>query len=158
MKSVIWMVLLSLGLAGCQSGLMKKVVKAPEVKSIQLKQFSIQDKSMVFDVGLFNPNAFALPIDSADGMVRLNGVDIGRFAVQRKQKLEAKKVGMLTLPITLDAKALGKAVRSVFEQGKASYYFQGGVDTGIVKVPFSQEGKLSVQDIFAAMMSSWGRE
>ncbi len=154
-KRIGMMILLALSLTACQS-VMEKVVKAPEVKSIQLKSFSIQDKTMVFDVGLFNPNAFTLPVDGFHGGIRLNGLDIGKFSAKTETSLAAQKTQVITLPITLDAEAFGRAARSVLEKRQALYNFRGGVDTSVGQVPFSKEGELSVQDIIASLLPSFG--
>jgi len=156
MKKIILVVLLGFVLTGCQSGLMKKLVEAPEVRSIQLKSFSAQDKTVVFDVALFNPNVFSLPIDGFNGDIRLNDLDIGKFAAKTKQSLAAKEVQTITLPITLDAEAFGRAARTVFSEGKAAYNFSGGVDTSVGKVPFAQDGELSIQEIIATLLPSFG--
>ena len=156
MKRIVFFILLSLGLTGCQSGIIEKVVKAPEVKSVQLKSFSAQNKTVVFDVGLFNPNAFSLPIDGFDGAVKLNSFDVGKFAAKTDTSLPAKEVQTITLPITLDAEAFGRAARSVLSDGQALYNFKGGVDTSVGKVPFSQDGELSMQEIIKTLMPSFG--
>ncbi|MDX8381517.1 MAG: LEA type 2 family protein [Ghiorsea sp.] len=103
-----------------------------------------------------NPNAFSLPIDGFNGGIRLNDLDIGKFSAKTKQSLAAKEVQTITLPITLDAEAFGRAARSVFSQGVAIYNFSGGVDTSVGQVPFSQDGELSIQDIIAKLMPSFG--
>ena len=154
-KRIGMMILLAVNLTACQS-VIEKVVKAPEVKSIQLKSFSIQDKTMVFDVGLFNPNAFTLPVDGFNGSIRLNGLDIGKFSAKTDTRLAAQKTQMITLPITLDAEAFGRAARSVLEKRQALYNFKGGVDTSVGQVPFSKDGELSVQDIITSLLPSFG--
>ena len=155
-KILMMVVFVSLGLTACQSGIIQKIVKAPEVKSIQMKSFSAQDKTVVFDVGLFNPNAFSLPIDGFGGAVKLNGFDVGKFAAKTNAHLPAKKIQTITLPITLDAEVFGRAARSVLSQGKALYSFKGDVDTSVGKVSFSKDGELSVQDIIKTLMPSFG--
>jgi len=155
MKHIVLFVLLSLGLTGCQS-VMEKVVKAPEVKSVQLKSFSAQNKTITFDVGLFNPNAFSLPVDGFNGGIRLNGLDVGKFSATTKKSLAAQEVQTITLPITLDAEAFGRAARSVLEKRQALYNFSGGVDTSVGQVPFSQDGELSMQEIIKTLMPSFG--
>ncbi len=153
---IVMVILISFGLTACQSGIIEKIVKAPEVKSVQLKSFSAQDKTVVFDVGLFNPNAFSLPIDGFDGGIKLNGFDVGKFAAKTDVSLPAKEVQTITLPITLDAEMFGKAARSVLSEGQALYNFKGGVDTSVGTVPFSQDGELSMQDIIKTLMPSFG--
>ncbi len=111
---------------------------------------------MVFDVGLFNPNAFTLPVDGFHGGIRLNGLDIGKFSAKTETSLAAQKTQVITLPITLDAEAFGRAARSVLEKRQALYNFRGGVDTSVGQVPFSKEGELSVQDIIASLLPSFG--
>lgn len=156
MKHIVFFILLSFGLTSCQSGIIEKIVKAPEIKSIQLKSFSAQNKTVVFDVGLFNPNAFSLPIDGFDGGIKLNGFDVGKFAAKTDTSLPAKEVQIITLPITLDAESFGRAARSVLSDGQALYNFKGGVDRSVGKVLFSQDGELSMQEIIKTLMPSFG--
>ncbi len=153
---IVMMVLICFGLMACQFGALKNIVKAPEVKSIQLKSFSVQDKIVVFDVGLFNPNAFSLSIDSFDGGIKLNGFDVGKFAVKTDTSLPAKEVQTITLPMTLDAEMLGRATRSVLADGQALYHFKGGVDTSVGNVTFSKDGELSMQGVIKTLIPSLG--
>jgi len=152
MKKVWLLLCLSLGLTGCQSGLINKLVKTPEIKAVQLQSFSMQDKRITFDVSLFNPNPFTLPIDGLGGIVALNGLDIGSISAKTNTKLAANTTQVVSMPISLDTEALGRAARSVLTKQTAEYQLQGKVDTSMGKVPFSKKGNLSVSDIISALM------
>jgi len=58
MKKILPIFLMSFTLFGCSMGMIKSFVQTPELKGIQLKSFSAIDKQAVFDVAVYNPNAF----------------------------------------------------------------------------------------------------
>lgn len=136
-----------LSLVACSSPLVKELVQTPEIKSIQLSHFSVQDKQAVFNVSLYNPNPYPLPISSLAGDITLNGLTIGNLAAKSDKQLAAFDTQTVVLPLALDPDALVNAAQSVFLQRKAEYRFDGHVETSIGKVPVIKEGESSVQDI-----------
>lgn len=58
-------------LLGC-GRLVKEFVEAPEVRGIELKSFSVLDNTATFEVTLYNPNSFSLPISGLTGGIKLN--------------------------------------------------------------------------------------
>ena len=151
MKKIIILLLLSLSLVGCNE-IVKEFVSAPEVKGIRLADFSIAEKKVVFDVDLYNPNPFTLPMSGFSGDFKLNNLSIGSVEASSDQKLVAHGTQTITLPISLDTSALIEAAKSVFTQRQANYHFNGGVDTSVGKIPFSKSGELSVQDIISQLI------
>jgi len=151
MKKLFVLLLLSLSLVACND-IVKEFVSAPEVKAVRLTDFSMADKRVVFDVDLYNPNAFALPMSGFSGDFKLNDLTIGSLEATSEQKLVAYGTQTVNLPINLDTNALIEAAQSVFTKQEALYRFNGGVDTSIGKVPFSKSGELSVQEIISGLL------
>ncbi len=152
MKKIFALLLLSLALVGCND-IVKEFVSAPEVKAIRLANFSMAEKKVIFDVDLYNPNPFTLPLSGFSGDFKLNNLSIGSVEATSEQKLAAHATQTLTLPISLDTNALIEAAKSVFTQRQANYNFNGDVDTSIGKIPFSKTGELSAQDIISQLIS-----
>lgn len=152
MKKLLTMILMTMSLLGCSSEMIQNFVKAPEVKNVQLKSFSAKDKSVVFEVDLFNPNAFTLPLSGLSGSMSLNGLDIGSLDAESDQSLAAKATQTVTVPVQLDTDALLEAAKSVFTKRKAEYNFSGGAQTSVGKIPFSTSGELSVQEIISSLL------
>jgi LEA14-like dessication related protein len=151
MNKILLLLLLTLTLVGCNS-IVAKLVSAPEVKAVRLVDFSMIDKQVIFDVDLYNPNAFALPMSGFSGEFTLNNLTIGSVEASSDQKLVAYGTQTVTLPISLDTNALIDAAKSVLTKQQALYSFNGGVDTTIGKVPFSKSGELSAQDIISGLL------
>ncbi len=152
MKKIFTLLLLSLALVGCND-IVKEFVSAPEVKAIRLADFSMAEKKVIFDIDLYNPNPFTLPLSGFSGDFKLNDLSIGSVEATSDQKLVAHGTQTLRLPISLDTNALIEAAKSVFTQRQANYNFNGDVDTSVGKIPFSKTGELSVQDIISQLIS-----
>jgi len=150
MKKILVLLLLSLSLLGCGTGLIKAFVEAPQLKGIELKSFSAKNKQAIFEVALYNPNAFSLPISGMNGDIVLNQLNIGSIDAKRDQSLAAHTTQLVTLPIMLNADALVKAAKRVLSQRQAQYTFNGGVMTSAGQIPISKKGDLSMKDLISA--------
>ncbi len=151
MKKLITILLMSLTLSGCAS-MVQELMQAPQIKGVQLKSFSAKDKSVVFDVDIYNPNSFTLPISGLSGDMMLNQLTIGSIEAESDQNLAALSTQTVTVPIALDTNALIEAAQSVFTQRQAQYNFNGGVKTPVGKIPFSKSGELSVTEIISTLL------
>ena len=149
-----FILLLSLSLFGCNSSYINELVATPEIKNIQLSHFSVQDRKAIFNVSLYNPNPFPLPISAIAGDIALNSLTIGSLEAKSDQNLTAYGTQDITLPLSLSLApdALLDAAQSVLLQGKASYTFNGDVQTSIGRVPFTKEGELSAKEIMGSML------
>ncbi len=152
MKKLFTIILISLSLVACNSELIKQLVEAPQVRGIQLKSFSIENKQAVFDVQLYNPNPFSLPISELNGDFKLNQLLIGSIAAESQQSLAANATQTVSFPISLDPNALIAAAKNVLSTQKANYNFNGGVTTPVGTLPLSTKGELSVQDMLSALI------
>ena len=147
-----FILLLSLSLFGCNFSYINELVAIPEIKNIQLSHFSVQDRKAIFNVSLYNPNPFPLPISAIAGDIALNSLTIGSLEAKSDQNLTAYGTQDITLPLSLDPDALLDAAQSVLLQGKASYTSNGDVQTSIARVPFTKEGGVSAKKIMGSML------
>ena len=138
-------------LFGC-GRFVKEFVKAPEVKGIELKSFSVLDNTAIFKVALYNPNSFSLPISGLAGGIKLNQMMIGSIDAENDQSLLAHTTQLVAVPISLDTHRLVNAIKTVLIQGQAHYSFDGHVKTSMAQIPFSKEGELSVEDLISAFL------
>jgi LEA14-like dessication related protein len=139
-----------MSLVGCGTGIIKAFVETPQVKGVELKSFSAENKQAVFEIALYNPNNFSLPISGMNGDIMLNQLTIGSLDAESDQHLAALSTQLVTLPILLNADALVKAVKSILNQRQAQYTFNGGLMTSVGKIPFSKKGDLSMKDLISA--------
>ena len=152
MKKYLAILLLPLILAGCNSSIVKQLVAAPEVKSIKLKSFSVKDQSVVFDVSVYNPNIYPLPISGLNGDFKLNKVSVGSMAATSDKSLAGQQTQVVTLPIKLNTDAFKKAAKSAIAARQTNYSFNGAIDTSIGQVPVSKTGSVSVADLLSALI------
>jgi LEA14-like dessication related protein len=157
MNKTLGTILLSILLLGCNPNLIKQdlisqLVSAPEIKGIQLKSFSVEDQSVVFDLSVYNPNVFPLPISGLSGDFKLNQVVIGALAATSDKNLAAQQTQTVTLPIQLNTNAFISGAKSALSTQQAKYSFNGGIETSAGTLPFSKTGNLSLSDIMAALL------
>jgi LEA14-like dessication related protein len=157
MKKYLGTFLLSIFLLGCNTNvinqdLVSNLVQAPEVRNVQLKSFSVKDQSVVFDVSLYNPNIFPLPVSGLSGDFKLNQVAVGSMAAKSDSNLGAQKEQVVTLPIQLNTDAFLNAAKKALSTQKANYSFNGGVETSAGKLPFTKEGNVSLSDLVSALL------
>ncbi len=152
MQKSLAVFLLFFSLSGCNMDILNKLVQTPEVKSIQLKSFSAFDKQAVFDVALYNPNAFAIPVSGISGNIQLNQLAIGSLEAASSESLPPLATQTVTVPLTLDTDALMTAAKNVLLKRQALYSFNGFAKTSVGSIPFTKTGELSVQDIISALL------
>ena len=150
MNKFVLLFFLSFSLVGCGTDLIKAFVDTPQVKGIALKSFSVEDKQALFEVALYNPNAFSLPISGVTGDIILNQMAIGSIDAGSDQILAAHATQLVAVPIMLDPDLLIKAAKSVLNLRQAQYTLNGGIMTSMGQIPFSKKGDLSVQDLINA--------
>lgn len=157
MIKYVTILLLSFTLLGCKSNaisesLVKNLVQTPEIKEVVLRSFSVEQRSVVFDVSLYNPNFFPLPVSGISGEIKLNQVAIGSMAAKSDKMLAANSTQIVTLPIQLNTSGFVIAAKKAFRTQQAQYSFNGKVDTSAGTLPVSKRGDLSVRDIISALL------
>lgn len=150
-----YIALLSFGLLACNSAFVNSLVATPEIKNIQLSHFSIEDKTAVFNVSVYNPNPFPLPISGLAGDITLNNLTIGSMEATSDENIAALETQDISLPLTLNPDALMSAAQSVLLQGKANYSFKGDMQTSLGRIPFTKEGELSAREVIGSMLPSF---
>jgi LEA14-like dessication related protein len=152
MTRQFFILLLSLSLFGCNSSYINDFIATPEIKNIQLSHFSAQERTAVFNVSLYNPNPFPLPLSGLSADIALNNLNIGSLEAKSDQNLAAYDTQDITLPLSLNPDSLLNAAQSVLLQGKASYIFTGEIHTSLGRVPFTKKGELSAQEIIGSLL------
>jgi len=91
--------------------MIKALVQSPELKGIQLKSFSAIDKQAIFDLAVYNPNAFAIPISGINGNITPNQLAIDRFSAINTGNLTHSRHINRYSSITIDSEAFIAAVK-----------------------------------------------
>jgi LEA14-like dessication related protein len=122
-------------------------VLTPEIRSIKLNSFSAEENHAVFDVEVYNPNAFKLPVRELYGDIHLNQYNIADIEASSKQSLGAHATQMFTVPVEVNPDALMNAAAAVMIQGLAKYSFKGYVMTPVGEMPITQAGELNTEQV-----------
>jgi len=151
MKKIFALSLMLFTLSGCSSNLVKSLVQTLQLKDIKLNSFSASDKQASFDVSIYNPNLFNIPVTAINGDIKLNQVSVGHIAATNpKNSLEALTTQSITIPIQLQDTDFMSIAKGALLQGGIKYHFIGTVGTSIGNIPFTKEGELSAKDLITS--------
>jgi len=151
MKNIFTLSLMLLTLSGCSSSLLKSFVQTPQLKDVRLNSFSASDKQASFDVDIYNPNLFDIPVTTLDGDIKLNQVPVGHIAATNPSNtLKSQETQTITIPIELDTTDFMGIAKSALFQGGIKYQFIGTVGTSIGPIPIIKEGELSAKDLMTS--------
>jgi len=140
-------------LLGCSVDSIKQFASSPELKGIQLESFSPAENQITFDLAVYNPNLFDIPISGIEGNITLNQIAIGKFIANNTEStLKARSTQNVIVPLKLDPDATMKAAKSALFNRTLNYTLTGTVDTPAGTAPFIKSGELSVQDILSSFL------
>ena len=111
--------------------------------------------TMNFGVDLTNPNAFALPLTTADYKVGLGGVGVADGKASPEASVPANGTASVSVPVTLTYEALLQSEQAIVKSGgNVPYTFDGGLSFGTknpllgdVRVPVQTSGTLPLRDV-----------
>ena len=124
-------------------------ILTPEIRNITLHSFSAKENRAVFDIEVYNPNAFKLPVRELYGDIHINEYNVADVEATSKKSLGAYATQMFTVPIEVDPTELMNAVVGIMMQRQAKYSFNGYMMTPVGEMPITQEGELSSEQINA---------
>lgn len=144
MKSLT-MFLLAVAVAGC-AGLGKKLIQEPkvEIESVQVKGVDGKGATVVFDLQIQNPNAFALEVDALKYDVEIAGKRLASGELKSPAKVDANTTSTVSLPIPVKFSDLFASVWALAEKGKSHYVIKGEATFGIIEIPFENQGEITL--------------
>ena len=128
----------------------------PEVVNIELTSFDAKANKANFEVKLYNPNAFKLPVREVYGDIQLNELANANIEANGKKSLGPHDTQVFSVPIIVKPDALLKASNDVMINGSAHYKFKGYMMTPVGELPIEDEGELTQAQIlsfFQAVLS-----
>jgi len=148
MKNLIATVLLLVSSIS-QAALLDQAIITPEIHAVMLKQFSAETNSATFEVEVYNPNTFKLPIRELAGDILLANNKVAALSANSPKSLAAQSSQVFTVPIKVNVDNLMLALNQILISGDASYRFSGYMMTPIGELPIEQQGALSNEQIMA---------
>lgn len=122
-------------------------VLPPEVVNIKLTSFDTEKNRAVFDVSLYNPNNFKLPVREVYGDIYLNENAIANIEALSKKSLAAHDTQIFSVPVVIKPEQLTNASSNIMLSGIAHYRFKGHMMTSVGELPVEYEDQLTKQQI-----------
>ena len=126
-------------------------VLLPKIRNIQLKSFSAEENRAVFDVTVYNPNDFKLPVRELSGDIYLNDQIVANLEATSKQSLGALATQLFTVPVVINPDALIISANGIMTSGVAKYNFKGYMLTPVGELPISQQDQLTTEQMLALL-------
>lgn len=130
-----------------QAGVFDQDIITPEIKRISLKQVSQALDSAVFEVDVYNPNSFKLPVRELSGDIYLQNQQVAKLSATSKKSLAAMTTQRFTVPVSVNIDNLSNTVQQIVMSGQADYRFQGYMMTPVGDLPLEEKGSLTEQQI-----------
>ncbi len=121
--------------------------KPPQIKRVELISFSAENHSAVFDVDVYNPNDFKLPVRELTGETHLNKQHVASLQATSKSSLAAFSTQTFKVPISVKPDAMLLSAQQIFISGQAEYLFKGYMMTPVGELPIRYQGQLDSQQI-----------
>lgn len=128
-----------------------ETMQYPEIKAIKLVSYSKDTHSAVFNVTLYNPNLFKIPVREMTSEIFLNEHHVASLDAESNKSLAANAEAVFSVPLTVEPEAFDDAIRLVLMTGTAHYQFVAYLMSPVGEIPFTREGQLSTQDIMTLL-------
>ncbi|NNG00979.1 MAG: hypothetical protein HKM93_16440 [Desulfobacteraceae bacterium] len=129
---------------GCAT--IDKIVQKPEItfKGMSLKDASLFQATPVFSFNIYNPNAIAIPLRGLSYNLKINGRHLAEGIVTPASTLHASSSSIAKLPVTVNYLDMFDTISSFLRSDKVDYELAGGLDLGLLTIPLSAKGVMSV--------------
>jgi LEA14-like dessication related protein len=150
-------IVLPLAMLACACSSIQKPTATFE--SAHVGEVTPEGLTLNFQLGLKNPNAFALPVGDADYTFAVSGVEILEGEAKPAGTLPANGSTSVTLPVKVTFSKLLEARDAIAKSGgNIPYRFTGGLSVGegggvgalvgkSARIPLEYEGKLPLADL-----------
>ena len=129
-------------------------IQTPQIRMIKLISFSLEQESAVFEVDVYNPNEFKLPVRELTGSVHLNNLLVATLEASSKKSLAALSTQTFTVPIKVMTDATVQSANAVMLTGIADYEFSGYMMTPVGEIPLSKSGRLTSEQVLTFLYAT----
>ena len=143
-KSILFSIILLLGLQGCMT--VPGVLETPQisVNDVALQNVSLTQGTALIRLNVTNPNAFPLPLRGVQYGLALNGRQVAQGQQSRGENIGAHATVPLDIPVQMNLNEVVALIPSVLGQRQLQYNLQGSVDLPLISIPFSRVGGVGV--------------
>lgn len=122
-----------------------------KIRDLKVSSLSLTSAKIIAEIEVDNPNNFTLGLSHFDYRLNINQQTWGKGSSTKPRAIPKKGKGIISIPLNLDLKTMGKAAYQLLKGGKQlDYQLVGGItlDTGIellrqYKMPLNLKGTTS---------------
>ena len=148
-RSWAWLVLATFlfTVAGCAS--LSQIIKEPQVefKGVSMKDMSLVDGTLVFNLAVTNPNPVGIPASELTYDLTLDGKPFVNGKLDKGIQLPAQATEMVALPVHIDYSSFFGSIADVLKKDELEYTLKGKLEKYGMAVPFSAAGKVPVPQL-----------
>jgi LEA14-like dessication related protein len=126
----------------------------PQIQNIQLISYSAEQKTAVFEVKVYNPNDFKLPVRELSGDIYLNEQHVSSLEAKSKKSLAALSSQLFTVPVTVNTNSVMSSAQEIMLSRVAKYRFKGYMMTPVGELPISESGQLTTDQILTLLQAT----
>lgn len=125
---------------------LEKQIKAPEVSisDARIVNMSLADVQLAFDFDVRNPNPIGLSMHGLSYDLAIQDRPLFHGTMTSRLQIGANKTSHLTLPFTLRYEDVLGTLLALRDNNELRYKISGQANLGIVKVPYSHAGSVSL--------------
>ena len=128
-------------------------MEMPQVQMIKLISFSVEQESAVFEVNVYNPNEYKLPVRALSGNIFLNERLVSSLEANSKKSLAPLSTQTFTVPVKVDVDATLQSANDIMLSGIADYEFNGYMMTPVGELPINESGRLTADQILTLLQA-----
>lgn len=149
-RFILSLFIISLVISSC-AGIGQSLIQAPDLKitNVKIKNLSLTNQSIIFTLGIDNPNPFYIPLKGLTYKLDLNGAEFASGFNESEISIPASGSGIMDLSIDGNLLSFIQKFGSISKDG-ISYNLSGDIAlmSSSLRFPYSQGGKLSLDSIF----------
>jgi LEA14-like dessication related protein len=126
----------------------------PQIQNIKLISFSAEKETAVFEVQVYNPNDFKVPVRELSGDIYLNEQHVSNLEANSKKSLAPLSTQTFTVPIVVNSDAVMTSANDIMLTGVAEYRFKGYMMTPVGELPITESGQLTTDQILAFLQAT----
>jgi LEA14-like dessication related protein len=122
-------------------------MQRPQIQDIKLISFSAEKEMAVFEIMVYNPNDFKVPVRELSGDLYLNEQHVSNMEANSKKSLAPLSTQTFTVPIVVNRDAVMASANEIIITGIAQYRFKGYMMTPVGELPITESGRLTTAQV-----------
>lgn len=142
--------LISIFLISC-AGIGDSFLQTPKFKvtNVRITNLSLNNQSIVFTLGIENPNPIPIPIRGLSYKLDLNSVEFASGFSENSVNIPASGAGKMNLNVSGNLISFIQKIGTISD-GRIDYHLSGDIVlvSSTIRFPYSKIGRLSLNSIF----------